>query len=497
MTYPRVKPAGASASAWHVSPWVDMLGYHWSWAPPLAILLLLGDSFRVDDHVMALAAWGLNFAHQAVTLPLVYLDGGVFRSERRRLTVGPLALLLLFVATVLLWHTTIPQASLDAWELAVVPALVLLLVQVDAVLRDDRALPWRRLWLVGGLCVAAALCAVLSGSALPIAPGPLLLGGVALTSGAIAFAARRRRSAGELVTRARRAREEGIALALAIVAIGAACAPADPVWPAAPLHARELVIPIYAVAYAWNFWHIYMQKYGILRLYAAKSGAPLDRRTPGWVDRLLVFAWIPLLVAIVVPAHAEVVYRLYGELRPIAGPFVAPLVTHARWFVSLGVGLVLFSAAAFLRYEHRASGLESAPRASAAAAFTVLSAAFLVVDPIKVALAFGLSHTFEYFVFVWAWQRRKYAVPEPRPSLMGRLMRRPALAVYGFMIVAAFFWYAGDAWGRDWGRGFVPRPLGLTPMQWLTALAPYLAMSHFYVDGFLWKMRKPSVRANI
>ena len=48
-----------------------------------------------------------------------------------------------------------------------------------------------------------------------------------------------------------------------------------------------------------------------------------------------------------------------------------------------------------------------------------------------------------------------------------------------------------------WGTTGAGSPLGLTPGQWLSALGPFLAMSHFYFDGFLWKMRKAAVRANL
>ena len=37
----------------------------------------------------------------------------------------------------------------------------------------------------------------------------------------------------------------------------------------------------------------------------------------------------------------------------------------------------------------------------------------VVVDPVRAFLAFSFSHAVEYMVFVWAFQRRRYAAPLP------------------------------------------------------------------------------------
>ena len=38
---------------------------------------------------------------------------------------------------------------------------------------------------------------------------------------------------------------------------------------------------------------------------------------------------------------------------------------------------------------------------------------------------------------------------------------------------------------------------GITLRGWILYYAVYQSLVHFYLDGFLWKMRKPEVRANI
>ncbi len=44
------------------------------------------------------------------------------------------------------------------------------------------------------------------------------------------------------------------------------------------------------------------------------------------------------------------------------------------------------------------------------------------------------------------------------------------------------------------------RPLeffGITGAMWFFYYAVYESLVHFYMDGFLWKMRSPAVRENI
>jgi hypothetical protein len=42
-----------------------------------------------------------------------------------------------------------------------------------------------------------------------------------------------------------------------------------------------------------------------------------------------------------------------------------------------------------------------------------------------------------------------------------------------------------------------PEFFGITLRGWILYYAVYQSLVHFYLDGFLWKMRQPEVRANI
>ncbi len=243
----------------------------------------------------------------------------------------------------------------------------------------------------------------------------------------------------------------------------------------------------------WNVWHFYMQKFGILRLYDGKAGDP--ERVPGWNDRLLLLAWMPLYLAWLAPYVRD---NIEAQLPSYAFWLVPMADLLARWggaLIPLGAALVVAAVALWVRAEWRCHRLRSGPRLSMVVATTALAASFLVFDPVKVFLAFSFSHSVEYMVFVWAFQRRRYHRPLGHEPFLGRLLRRPLL-FYGF-----FFGYLTGAYflASWWGTLFLVdsppgRIAGLTLGKWVFYWGSFQALLHFWADGFLWKMRRPEVR---
>jgi hypothetical protein len=133
-----------------------------------------------------------------------------------------------------------------------------------------------------------------------------------------------------------------------------------------------------------------------------------------------------------------------------------------------------------------------------AAGTTLLFASVLVVNPIKAVLAFGFSHLVEYFVFVWAYERRRYCQPLPHRPLLARLLRHPAIAYPAFLLLVGGGYFLFSNWNGYLFPGSRPlRPFGASLGQVLLLLGAFHAMIHFYFDGFLWKMRQPAVARNL
>lgn len=261
---------------------------------------------------------------------------------------------------------------------------------------------------------------------------------------------------------------------------------------------RPVLSGIAFAAALWNIWHVYMQKYGILRLYNAKAAQRPGAGVPGWVDRLLIFGWMPLYFVYLGPAHRDLLVENAPSVNVYLLPMVDGLARLQPVLLWPAVGTVVASVAVFFLRERGAHGLRNTPRLSMALGMTLLSASFLVCNPLKVYLAFAFSHAVEYMVFVWAFQRRRYSEPLPHRPLLGRLLRRPWLT-YPALVVGIG---GGYFVLRYFGQYIAPHrdPItiaGTSAARWVFFWGVYQSLMHFYYDGFLWRMRLPQVRGSI
>jgi hypothetical protein len=264
------------------------------------------------------------------------------------------------------------------------------------------------------------------------------------------------------------------------------------------LKLKVLVTAVVFGAGIWNIWHTLAQKYGILRIYTAKARSQNEGSVPPWVDRLFVMGWLPLIVTYVAPPFADAILTEFRIARFFLESIVGWLVVAEPIAAPIAAAFAIASSAIFIGFEWRAHRFRNRPRLSMAIGIGSLWICFLLIDPIKVYLAFAFSHGLEYMVFIWAYQRRRYAKRRsPRPTL-ARVLDHPWLAysTYTFALAAAYVLL------RDW-QGFsvwqVPsvRVGGMTLGMWIFYWGVFQSLLHFYFDGFLWKTRQPEMRKSL
>lgn len=230
----------------------------------------------------------------------------------------------------------------------------------------------------------------------------------------------------------------------------------------------------------WNVWHTVQQRYGILRVYAGKSGGGLEARSHARTDQRLVWS---LVVAV---ALAVLVYRRHTFLghESARRALIAVLpILEAPWFTILAAALtvaVLVVIAMWVRAEIAAplALRQRLPRLTFLASTIALLTVFVVHGPIIGYLTFGSAHALEYLAFVHHFGERKFqARPEAR-GLAATLLRRP-------LFVAPLL--AGGLAALY----FALQPVSGTDLY----LAYYIgsSMLHFLYDGWIWKVRKPEV----
>lgn len=493
---------------WHVSALIDSSAYALGWLWVLVPTVLLGP-VREDYLLWYLLTIAITDLHRHFGLPLVYLDADVRRRYPARFWLFPALLLIAWLASPTLDHST-AHISFTA----VLAGLAALIVLVQVLRRDGGviAAPMPTLLRVLGGSFGAALvvhvwtrsfgfefdggwwyfaAALFASTWLDLArsPAPPPAPPPAQVEQAIASTGGRR-----------------FATSMLILALIGAALLVDWIAPQPDVAVVHVLAAVGVFAALWNFWHVYMQKFGILRMYNAKArgrhgGAIAEisgAEVPAWADRALVMCWLPLYFAWLGPRYREIAVDYFDDAAALLPRFIDVLESAMPITVPLGIALVLLAHAAWLRAEWQANRLRSRPRLVMAAGTSGLALCFFVFDPVKVYLAFAFSHAIEYCVFVWAWQRKRYQAPLAHDPALGRLLRHPVMFYAGMVLVFGVALLLLKYWGRFIVPGAArPEVMGYRTAYWLGFWGVYQSLVHFYFDGFLWKMRSPSVRANI
>lgn len=483
-----IPPPDRAVEKWHVSPAVDIAAYALSWIWVLIPLAILGP-VKADYIVVYMIVLAATDVHRHAGLPYVYMDAEIRRQYPLRFFLLPVVLFAAWAASPWLAGQ---RFRLHTVDLAALLAGIVLLIQIMR--RDGKAgaPSWRELLQVLGPTLGIAVVATLSSGDGHPAPAWWWVG--AFVVGSVVLELRRRRTTTPDV----RPRWTGPVLAVAL-ALGALVfgAQLDGVL-GKGVRPSVLLAAAAVVAGIWNIWHVLMQKYGILRLYSAKSGN--DDKVPGWVDRLLIFGWIPFAVVYLGTTYRDVVETNFRRGERFLPPLLDAVEAISVVLLPLSILLVATAAALWIRAELRANRLRNAPRLWMAGGTMLLASCFLFMDPLEVYLSFAFSHAIEYFVFVWAFQRRRYHRPLAHAPALQRVLRHPWLAYGGFIFGLGIAFVLLKYYGRHINpmpRSEQPAVFGVRTSTWIMYWTTFQSMVHFYYDGFMWKMRSGAVRANI
>jgi hypothetical protein len=266
---------------------------------------------------------------------------------------------------------------------------------------------------------------------------------------------------------------------------------------AGPIGAGTLnAIVFFAVL--WNIWHVYMQKFGILRLYMAKDPAPTERKTVAWVDKYFLLCWFPLYLSYLAPKYKNLILDRGQVVAEYTSVIIRFMEKHEAGLVAPSALVAVGGVGLWLWHEWRAHQFQNRARLSAGGGTLLILTALFWTNPVTAYIAFGFSHALEYMTFVWAFQRRRYRRPQSQHCLMARLLRCPTTWYTAFIVVFIAAGILQVLWGRTILTTTKPIMfLGLAGRSWVLYYAVYQSLVHFYMDGFLWKMRRPEVRGNI
>ncbi len=227
----------------------------------------------------------------------------------------------------------------------------------------------------------------------------------------------------------------------------------------------------------WNLYHVLMQKFGFLRIYAAKLGYGDVK-----LDRLLFFTWLAVVIVGSSLRYTETFFIHLAKTGFAWGIMFQPATKIAGKILLVPTALY----AAYItwqwgRVEWRNFTTASLPRIIFAASMALICLTF-AQSLLLGFIVLGFSHAFEYCVFATLYANRKY-----RGVKSGSLLRYWARGwLLGPALANALL--AGAVWGFYRLLGAYPW-WGLLPAYAITS-----SLLHFYYDGLLWKMSNVKTR---
>lgn len=249
---------------------------------------------------------------------------------------------------------------------------------------------------------------------------------------------------------------------------------------------------VFFILIAWSTWHGAMQVLGFLRIYDAKAGYH-----SAWMARLdwwLCLCWFAQVVLWSSPKLASLLGSFYlagGPLIPEAA-FGAASRAWLALTAAVTVAWAAFTAQAWLRGGY----LNPAKLACAVSSIGFWAYCMIGVNNLVLGLMlWEVFHDLQYNAFVWDYNRRRVerglsASPLER-FLFVRDWRR--LAVYAVCIAA---YGCAGLLNPDLAIGHGTDPYASALARFGNVFAAS-ALIHFWLDGFIWKVRDAKVRADL
>lgn len=238
----------------------------------------------------------------------------------------------------------------------------------------------------------------------------------------------------------------------------------------------------------WATWHFVAQNWGILRIYQRKSGEPLDSGAMKLEKPLL------LLIVIFCMAH-----RLYTGPRVLFGvevlypPLPYPLVMGVLAPIAVLTGALLFTRLKERRAPHaKAAWIRLAFIACSFLGFFV-PFQLIKSDDTSAFAAAAAWHGFQYLGMVRHYHRNTWRAGVDPSAKVISWLSQPGWG-RGFLYWALLMALAGGVYVVIFALSLI------TPWsfyQWASVIWVSLTLSHYWIDGVIWKLRRPELAQRV
>lgn len=250
---------------------------------------------------------------------------------------------------------------------------------------------------------------------------------------------------------------------------------------------------LFLILIGWSTWHGAMQILGFLRIYDLKAG--FDSRITGRLDFWMCITWFVQVVLWSAPKKAS----LLGAFYAAGGPLIPYGAAHAfGWAWSVFTAaltaafLVQTSVNGFRRGYWNGRKLLCMTAGIGYWAYCMIAVNNLILGLIL----WEIFHDLQYNVFVWDYNRKRVDRGLSQSPLERFLFRGDAgkIALYALCIIA---YGSLGLLSQDVLNGYRNGKTYGTALAQFGNIFAASAMIHFYLDGFIWKVRDGKVRMDL
>lgn len=232
----------------------------------------------------------------------------------------------------------------------------------------------------------------------------------------------------------------------------------------------------------WGAWHWTMQVYGFARIYEARSGSA--GKTSPLLERTVCVLWFGMCVFVL----NDVLQVYVGKFYESGGVPLSP--ESVLWFTRGWMGVtaaatVVYVVQALVSIRH---GGRPNPIKFAFIAITFIYLKYTASQIDRPAIGYAMFemwHDVQYLAIVWIFNLSR-ARQNPESGRFIRFLFRPrvvlALAYVGLCLAFGSLTHAWHLFENG------------TWIRVVAAIVPATAMLHYYLDGFIWRIREPETR---
>ncbi|MFT5088288.1 MAG: tetratricopeptide (TPR) repeat protein [Candidatus Latescibacterota bacterium] len=243
---------------------------------------------------------------------------------------------------------------------------------------------------------------------------------------------------------------------------------------------------LFLMVLVWEIWHLFMQHYGIMRIYDGKNKI-FAKWNARWDWLLTMSAFITVVVY-----SPEYFYRILDHNQSVGLPFLSAdhllLIKDLLLYATMGIAVGYIGN---LGWRLVTKQKVSFPKiAVMATTIFLIYFGWIYIQDLTIGYAaFAAFHDIQYFAIVWVYNNNLVK----RQSNTSRLLRafftsRSLPILVGYVLIC--FIYGSVNYSLNW----------FDRASWIKAIEVLVITStllHYYFDGFIWKMRDKRNQVNL